>query len=201
MQNCNAIGHGYLQCPSVDKEVLPSSSCSQLDADLACLFVSQHKTDIDMSEASKAIGTPVPFNAMPDPALSNAELPAVSGSLNVLSPNGLTMMFHGMIAVNHGKIPVRTLADTGASHCYISQSFVEKAGIPVRPLSNWLKLANGSNAVSNGTCTLSLDIQSYCGPIECFVLPLSEQFDLIIGDDWCNEVGCASWPLHPWVVL
>lgn len=100
------------------------------------------------------------------------------------------MMFHGMIAVNHGKIPVRALADTGASHCYVSQSFVEKAGIPVRPLSNWLKLANGSNAVSNGTCTLSLDIQTYCGPIECFILPLSDQFDLIIGDDWCNEVGC-----------
>ena len=134
-RTCNAIGHGYLQCPSVDKEVLPSSSCSQLDADMACLFVSQHdKTDIDMSEASKAIGFPVPFNAMPDPALSNAELPAVSGSLNVLSPDGLTMMFHGMIAVNHGKISVRTLADTGASHCYISQSFVEKAGIPARPL-------------------------------------------------------------------
>ena len=35
--------------------------------------------------------------------LCNAELPAVSGSLDVLSPNGLTVMFHGMVAVNHKK--------------------------------------------------------------------------------------------------
>lgn len=80
--------------------------------------------------------------------------------------------------------------DTGASHCYASQAYVEQAGIPVRPSQNWLKLADNTQAVSNGTCTLALDLQTYSGPIECFVLPLSDQFDLILGDDWCNETGC-----------
>ena len=45
-------------------------------------------------------------------------------------------------------------------------------------------------AVSNGTCTLALDLQTYSGPIERFVLPLSDHFDLILGDNWCNETGC-----------
>ena len=86
--------------------------------------------------------------------------------------------------------PVRTLVDTGASHCYVSQAYVEQAGIPVRPSPNWLKLADNTQAVSNGTCTSALDLQTYSGPIKCFVLPLSDQFDLILGDDWCNETGC-----------
>jgi len=49
---------------------------------------------------------------------------------------------------------------------------------------------NLTRCQNTGTCTLALDLQTYSGPIECFVLPLSDQFDLILGDDWCNETGC-----------
>ncbi len=63
----------------------------------------------------------------------------------------------------------------------------KKAGIPVR-------LAEASQQFSrNFTWDMHLgilDLQTYSGPIECFVLPLSDQFDLILGDDWCNETGC-----------
>ena len=95
-----------------------------------------------------------------------------------------------MVSVTKGLLPVRPLVDTGASHCYVSQAYVAQAGIPVRPSQNWLKLADNTQAVSNGTCTLALDLQTYSGPIECFVLPLSDQFDLILGDDWCGKTGC-----------
>ena len=81
--------------------------------------------------------------------LCNAELPAVSGSLNVLSPNGLTIMFHGMVAVNLGKTQ---------SEPWLTP----EQAIVTFPSHLWGKLVfqsvhcqNGSNAVSNGTCTLS----------------------------------------------
>ena len=125
-----------------------------------------------------------------DPADVNADSAATSGAINVFSPHGLTVMFHGMVSVTEGLLPARTLVDTGASHCYVLQACVDQAGIPVRPSQNWLKLADNTQAVSNGTCTLALDLETYSGPIECFVLPLSDQFDLILGDDWCNETGC-----------
>ncbi len=80
---------------------------------------------------------------MPDPADANAD-PATSGAINVLSPHGLTMMFHGMVSVTEGLLPVRTLVDTGASHCYVSQSYVEQAGISVRPSRHRLKLADNT---------------------------------------------------------
>ena len=36
---------------------------------------------------------------------------------------------------------------------------------------------------------MSVDVCTVYCPIECCVLPLSEHSDLMIGDDWCNEVG------------
>ena len=95
----------------------------------------------------------------------NADPAATSGAINELSPHGLTMMSHGMVSVAEGLLPVRTLVDTGASHCHVSQAYVEQAGIPVRPSPNWLKLADNTQAVSNGTCTLAVDLQTYSGPI------------------------------------
>ena len=52
---------------------------------------------------------------MPDPADVNADSAATSGAINVFSPHGLTMMFHGMVSVTEGLLPARTLVDTGAS--------------------------------------------------------------------------------------
>ena len=86
--------------------------------------------------------------------------------------------------------------DTGASHCFVSQAYVKQADIPVNPAQSWLKLADNTQAVSNGTCTLALDLHTYSGPIECFVLPLSDHIDLILGDDWCTETGEISYRDH-----
>ncbi|DBA86272.1 TPA: hypothetical protein ACH3X1_005771 [Trebouxia sp. C0004] len=126
----------------------------------------------DSYAALHCIGmTALPLGVMPDPADVNADPAATSGAINVLSPHGLTMVFHGTVSLKDGLLPVRTLVDTGASHCYVSQAYVEQADIPVRSCQDWLELAVNTQAVSNGTCTLALDLQTYSGPIECFVLP------------------------------
>lgn len=102
------------------------------------------------------------------------------------------MLFHGLIAVNDGR-PIRVLVDTGANHCYISQQYFEmhlsNSPIGVRDEPNWLTLANGSSTVSKGRCIVPLNIQSYQIAIECYTLPMSDQFDLILGQDWCEETG------------
>ena len=39
-----------------------------------------------------------------------------------------------------------------------------------------------------GVCRL--DVQSYQGAVECFILPMSEHFDVILGEDWCEQTHC-----------
>ncbi len=80
-----------------------------------------------MPDPADANADPADVNADPADvnADSNADPAAFSGAINVLSPHGLTMMFHGMISVKEGLLPVRTLVDTGASHSYVSQAYVE----------------------------------------------------------------------------
>lgn len=53
-----------------------------------------------MTDVLASVGNPTAVNIMPDPAVVNAGLcPELSGTLNVLSSKGLTMMFHGFLAV------------------------------------------------------------------------------------------------------
>ncbi|DBA88026.1 TPA: hypothetical protein ACH3X1_005008 [Trebouxia sp. C0004] len=181
---CNAIGHAKRLCPTANCEVKPAyvsyaeyAVAAITDTplpgppSLAHQHAHQCVSSCDDSHAAlHSIGTTaIPLGVMPDPADVNADPAATSGAINVLSLHALTMMFHGMVSVKDGLLPVRTLVDTGASHCYVSQAYVEQADIPVRSSQDWLKLADNTQAVSNGTCTLALDLQIYSGPIECFV--------------------------------
>ena len=89
---------------------------------------------------------------MPDPALVNSDwAPNHLGYVCALSPKGLTMLFHGLIAVNDGR-PIRVLVDTGANHCYISQQYFDThlstSPTGIRDEPDWLTLANGSSTVS-----------------------------------------------------
>ena len=39
---------------------------------------------------------------------------------------------------------------------------------------------------------LPVDRQSYQGAVECFVIPMSNHFDLILGEDWCETTNCET---------
>ena len=149
----------------------------------------------DTSAALASIGTPVPCNAMPDPKLINPHFgPNHLGHVNAIRPNGLRMVFHALIAMKDG-VPIRALVDTGASHSYINQAFLDNQlsqhRIAYREQSNWLTLANGSQVVSNSHCVLPLDIQTYQSAVECYTLPMSDQFDMILGQDWSIPAGAV----------
>ena len=38
---------------------------------------------------------------------------------------------------------------------------------------------------------LPVDLQSYQGAVECLVIPMSDHFDLILGEDWCETTLCG----------
>ena len=135
---------------------------------------------------------------MPDPEALNLESAFNSeGHVNTLSYNCPSMMFNAELAVSGGHIAARALVDTGATHCYISQSFFERTGLPLRNDHTWLSLANGSKAVSKGKAVIPLDVQTYQGAVECFILPMSQHFDIILGETWCVETGCEiSYKSH-----
>ena len=53
-----------------------------------------------MTDVLTSLGDPISVNLMPDPTLVNAGLcQEISGTLNVLSPKGLMMVFHEVLAV------------------------------------------------------------------------------------------------------
>ena len=99
-------------------------------------------------------------------------------------------MCNAEVAVNGNVLPARALVETGATHCYISEQYLATTLLPVCEQTKWLSLANGSKAISKGKVVIPLDIQSYQG-VECFILPMSQQFDIILGKDWCEQTSCA----------
>ncbi len=100
------------------------------------------------------------------------------------------MMFNVELAVRQERMPARALVDTGATHCYISEDFFRKTNLPLRDQQTWLTLANGAKAVSKGKSVIPIDIQAYQGAVESYILPMSEQFDIILGEDWCEQSKC-----------
>ena len=102
------------------------------------------------------------------------------GFVNAVSSKGPKMMFNAELAVKGDTIPARALVDTGATHCYVSEKFIKQTTLPIRQQHTWLSLANGSKAISLGKAVLPVDIQSYQGAVECFVIPMSDHFDLIL---------------------
>ena len=148
--------------------------------------------DVNMADVLADIGTPKPFDVVPSMAALSADY-AQLGHVNAASSHGLTMMFNGLLAVNSfvAQRPLRLLVDTGANHSYVSEQFLKGTGVVPKKSANFLSLANGSKAVSAGCCNLDLSIQSFKKNVKCHTLPVSDAFDVILGQDWCERV-CAD---------
>ena len=97
------------------------------------------------------------------------------------------MMFNAELAVKGDTIPARALVDAGATHCYVSETFIRKITLPIRQQHTWLSLANGSKAVSLGKAVLPVDIALHC-PRAAHLLRLSAALT-ITGLDLLAGVG------------
>lgn len=180
-----------------DVDTALHTSSSPHDADTALHLTTDTDCLMDKSDALANIGNPTAFDAMPNPTLINPVVGTNNrGHVNALRPKGLTMVFHGLIAVNG--LHVRVLVDPGASHSYIREDYLEtelkKADVAIKHQSSSLSLANGTQAVSKSVCVLPLDIQTYQSAVECYTLPIADQFDMILEEDWIDMVdGVISY--------
>ena len=103
------------------------------------------------------------------------------------------MVFHALIAVKDG-------SHTGPRGQWC-QPLLHQSGflddqlahthIACKQQSNWLTLANGSQVVSPSKCVLPLDIQTCQSAVECYTFPMSDRFDMILGQDWSIPAGAV----------
>ena len=108
-----------------------------------------------MSDILADIGTPMTCNAMPDPEAVNTGFALdPRGHVNALSRKGPKLMFNAELAVSGDHMAARALVPTGATHCYVSQKFIQKTTLPICQQHTWLSLANGTKAVSSGMAVL-----------------------------------------------
>jgi hypothetical protein len=102
---------------------------------------------------------------------------------------------YGMFLVN--SIPASVLFDSGASHSFITESFVEKHNIPKYPLKKMLHISSprGDMKATHSCLHVKFKIQGIDFSVNLVVLG-SNSIDVILGCDWlksCDGVKqCAN---------
>jgi hypothetical protein len=93
---------------------------------------------------------------------------------------------YGMFLIN--SIPASVLFDSGASHSFITESFVEKHNIPKHPLKKMLHISSpGGDMKDTHSCLhVNLKIQGIDFPVNLVVLG-SNGIDVILGCDWLKS--------------
>ena len=91
------------------------------------------------------------------------------------------------------------LADSGATHCFVSEALVTKFGLLVKPgVGMDVTLSDGSQVLASQTCLVPLVVCSACCQalhcvVECRVLPQLNH-DVVLGVDWLQ----ATNPVIDW---
>jgi hypothetical protein len=99
-----------------------------------------------------------------------------------------------MFLVNY--IPALVLFDSGASHSFITESFVEKHNIPKYPLKKMLHISSpGGNMKATHSCPhVNIKIQGIDFSVDPVVLG-SNDIDVILGCNWLKScdgvIQCA----------
>ena len=94
--------------------------------------------------------------------------------------------------------PASILVDSGASHCFIDAEFAQTHGFAHRPSKSLVTLADGQQASTTTKCNVRIRvrvrvthvrirIQGHVSEIDCFVLDMAQQFDVILGDTWLRK--------------
>ncbi len=95
------------------------------------------------------------------------------------------MVFNTEIA---GK-QARVLLDTGASQCFISKDFCESVKLQsvAAPTPQQVKTAGGTEILTQTLCQVSFQLQGMGVLVSPLVVPLPEDFTVILGDDWLKD--------------
>ena len=105
--------------------------------------------------------------------------PAICSTLHT-DEGRLALRLHGTIA----GVPAHCLLDTGAQGThYLSQQFCDQAGIAYTPLTDVeVQVASGHTTLIVGEVVITVQINAYWERLQCVVLQLASNIDLILGD-------------------
>ena len=83
----------------------------------------------------------------------------------------------------------RVLLDTGASQSFISKDFCESADMKsvVAPTPQQVKTAGGAKILARTLCQVSFQLQGMSVTVSALIVPLPEEFTVILGDDWLRS--------------
>jgi hypothetical protein len=88
-----------------------------------------------------------------------------------------------------GKAPGNSfLFDSGASTNYVSSAFANMHGLTVRPSETNVRLGTGTSVSAQGECAMHIKLGDYQDRVECYVLDMVTDFQMILEDTWLNMV-------------
>jgi hypothetical protein len=87
---------------------------------------------------------------------------------------------------NLAPIQTRMMGDSGASARFVSLSFVEQHKLRIKNTHNrWsVRVANNETVMIQGSVDLEINIQGYTDKIKFLVMPMTQDYDIILGNDW-----------------
>jgi predicted aspartyl protease len=80
------------------------------------------------------------------------------------------------------------LFDSGASTNYVSSAFAKMHGLTVKPSNINVRLGTGDSVPAQGKCFVHIKLGDYQDRVECYVLDMVTDFQMILGDTWLNMV-------------
>ena len=87
--------------------------------------------------------------------------------------------------------PATFLADSGATHCFCDKSSAKTYGFKRQAANNDVNFADGSTQASTAQTALYLKIQGHTTSVQCYIIDMQGQFDVILGDTWLNKAGAV----------
>jgi predicted aspartyl protease len=103
---------------------------------------------------------------------------------HVYQDGRVTMQFVG----NAAGTEVDFLFDSGASTNYVSSAFAKMHGLTVKPSETNVRLGTGTSVSAQGECAVHIKLGDYQDTVECYVLDMVTDFQMILGDTWLNMV-------------
>jgi len=86
--------------------------------------------------------------------------------------------------------PAMFLAGSGATHSFVDLSFANHYGFARHP-SRQSVLSFNDTSESTSKCYIKVRLQNHISVVECQVLDMQQQFDVILGQDWFLKTGAV----------
>jgi hypothetical protein len=105
---------------------------------------------------------------------------------HVYQDGRVTMQFVGKAAGRE----VDFLFDSGTSTNYVSSAFAKLHGLTVKPsnTNHNVQLGTGTSVSVQGECSVHIKLGKLSDKVDCYVLDMVTDFQMILGDTWLNMV-------------